>query len=361
MTSELPHSDPLPTRAQTLFVDFLERCDAGEDIDFDTLCQQNPESAEELIELQATLAEWPSPRDSASSDSVIARMWRDDHPHEPQIRLGEPSTNLEPSLLERLQTQSRSVRRFRVTGRVAEGGMGVIFRLWDRDLRRHVAMKVIRDAANPISASPSDTSRLRRFLEEAQITGQLDHPGVVPVHDLAVDSRGRFYFTMRLVKGLTLEEVFERVEDGRGEWTLTRALDVVSRACEAVAYAHSKGVVHRDLKPQNIMIGSFGETYVMDWGLAKLMSLSDGQEQHRLRAAVGHTPSHDPNTDSSPRTLEGDAVGTPAYMAPEQARGAIDEIGPRADVYSMGSVLYRLLSDTDPTCCQECGFPLKPC
>ncbi|MBU0719603.1 MAG: protein kinase, partial [Planctomycetes bacterium] len=121
-----------------------------------------------------------------------------------------------------------------------------------------------------------DAGILTRFLEEAQVTGQLEHPGIVPVHELGLDASGRVYFTMRLVRGETLRSVFDKVHDSKNEdWSVIRALGAVLKVCEAMAYAHSKGVLHRDLKPANIMLGRYGETYVMDWGLAKIVGSKD--------------------------------------------------------------------------------------
>src|SRR5262249_42483401 len=126
-----------------------------------------------------------------------------------------------------------------------------------------------------------------RFLEEAQVTGQLDHPGIVPVHELGIDSQGRLYFTMKLVEGRDLRHVFELVFSGKEGWSVTRALGVLQKACEAVAYAHRKGVIHRDLKPANVMVGSFGEVYVMDWGLARVLGRKDAHDLHVADGAPG--------------------------------------------------------------------------
>ncbi|HVS10327.1 MAG TPA: serine/threonine-protein kinase, partial [Planctomycetota bacterium] len=244
-------------------------------------------------------------------------------------------------------------------GEVARCGMGMIYKVWDENLRRTLAMKVVLGAdAAPGSAGTSqpDKNRLNRFLEEAQITGQLDHPGIVPVHELGLDDEGRVYFTMRLVKGRDLKQVFELVRRGEEGWTLTRALHVMLKVCEAMAFAHEKGVVHRDLKPANVMVGRFGEVYVMDWGLAKVV----GREDHRdlrpradpqaslsevrtdRRDQAGSEP------DAQLYTMDGDIVGTPCYMSPEQARGEMDRFGPRADVYSAGAMLYHLLAARMP-------------
>ena len=162
--------------------------------------------------------------------------------------------------------------------------MGTILRVWDGDLRRNLAMKVMHGRGVG-SSSPGegaggavDQERLGRFLEEAQITGQLDHPGVVPVHDLGIDSKGRCYFTMRFVRGRELKEVFDLAREHKEGWTRTKVLGAILKVCEAMAYAHSKGVVHRDLKPANVMVGRFGETYVMDWGLARVLGRHDSHD-----------------------------------------------------------------------------------
>jgi len=200
--------------------------------------------------------------------------------------------------------------------------------------------------------TPEDALLLSRFLEEAQVTGQLEHPGIVPIHELGLDESGHVYFTMRLVRGRDLRSVIEKVHAGDPEWSQTRVLDVLLRACDAMAYAHSRGVIHRDLKPGNIMAGRFGESYVMDWGLAKIVGRAD---LHDLRIAPEDTPpeseragvaSSDP--DSPLMTRDGTVVGTPAYMSPEQARGQVEELGPQSDVYAMGAILYTVLSGRVP-------------
>ena len=220
-----------------------------------------------------------------------------------------------------------------------------------------LAMKVLLGkSTSPASGETprSDPRSLGRFLEEAQVTGQLDHPGIVPVHELGLDGDGRVYFTMKLVEGHDLKRVLELVAEGQEGWTQTRALGVLSKVCEAMAYAHHKGVVHRDLKPANVMVGRFGEVYVMDWGLAKVLGREDQKDltvapqdetqelrpQRRERA--------DASPDSPLITMDGDVVGTPAYMSPEQALGRTEEIGPHSDVYAVGAMLYHLLAGHMP-------------
>ncbi len=259
-----------------------------------------------------------------------------------------PDEAIDPALLEALQARGPSSTRYALKGKVAEGGMGVILRVFDRDLRRHLAMKVM------LEDRTKTLSRLPRFLEEAQVTGQLDHPGIVPVHELGLDASGRVFFTMKLVKGETLRAVFDRVAAGEEGWSVTRGVSILQRVCEAMAFAHEKGVIHRDLKPPNVMVGRHGEVYVMDWGLARVLGQTDRKDL-RLRpeqtASVVRTERRESagaSPDSPLLTEDGDVVGTPAYMPPEQARGEIERLGPASDVYAVGAMLYHLLAGRVP-------------
>jgi serine/threonine protein kinase/formylglycine-generating enzyme required for sulfatase activity len=262
-------------------------------------------------------------------------------------------------LVRRLACARTPADRYEPRGEIARGGMGVIYRVWDPQLRRQLAMKVIlarRDVATPEERGRAMHRALARFLEEAQVTSQLDHPGIVPVHDLGIDSRGRVYFTMRLVRGRDFRRILELVLRRREGWTLARALGVLLKVCEAAAYAHSKGVIHRDLKPANVMVGRFGEVYVMDWGLARVVGRRDS---HDLRIATDDTTTtsgvdtdvrrYAGQTPGSPLlTMDGRVVGTPSYMSPEQAKGQVGEIGPTTDVYAIGTMLYHLLTGQAP-------------
>jgi len=269
-------------------------------------------------------------------------------------------------LLTKLSEKEAETIRYRIKGEIARGGMGAILRVWDDDLRRNFAMKVLLsrrgdDDLASQRAGEVDKELLSRFLEEAQITGQLDHPGIVPVHDLGLDARGRVYFTMRLVRGRDLKGILDLLAKGEQGWSLTKALHVVLKVCEAMAFAHSKGVVHRDLKPANIMVGRFGETYVMDWGLARVLGRRDSHDM-RLKPADASAlslvrtarrtdaSSEDGSGDAkSPLvTMDGDVIGTPSFMSPEQALGKLEEVGPRSDVYSLGSILYQILTGHAP-------------
>ncbi|MBL8738821.1 MAG: serine/threonine protein kinase, partial [Planctomycetes bacterium] len=260
-------------------------------------------------------------------------------------------------LLEKLKTAPRLDRdRFVVEDELGQGGMGVVTRIHDRFLNRRLAMKVLLERRPPRDEEGQRLANqlLGRFLEEAQVTSQLDHPGVVPVHELGLDAAGKVYFTMRLVKGRTASVVFADAFAERGEWNLTRALEVVLKVCDTMAYAHDKGVLHRDLKPANVMVGRFGEVYVMDWGLAKVLGQKDRHDL-RIRKDQGSGVSKlvtarrkDAEFDesSSVVSMDGQQLGTPSYMSPEQARS--EELDVRADVYSIGAMLYELVTGRAP-------------
>ncbi len=247
-----------------------------------------------------------------------------------------------------------SIGRYRDLGVLGRGGMGEVRRVWDPDLRRRVAMKLLRGGSEEQSGG---RELLGRFLDEARITSQLQHPGIVPVHELGLDDHGRVYFTMAMVRGRTFLSIIDAVREGAEDWTLTRALGVLQRVCEAVAFAHSRGVIHRDLKPGNIMVGPFGEVYVLDWGVARIGG--DGAEADDPSAAdggggqgsFGDAEAIDGATEvdrHGMRTRCGEVVGTACYMPPEQARGEHDRLGPRTDVYALGAVLRHLLVGTAP-------------
>jgi WD40 repeat protein/serine/threonine protein kinase/orotate phosphoribosyltransferase len=244
---------------------------------------------------------------------------------------------------DRRDDPGRTSERFRIVRPHARGGLGEVFVAIDPELDRQVALKELRayHAYDPVSQE--------RFLLEARVTGRLEHPGIVPVYGLGRYADGRPYYAMRFIEGETLSQAIERFHTSEGllrnkpverEVAFRRLLRSVVDACNAVAYAHSRGVVHRDLKPENIMLGRFGETLVVDWGIAKPFA-------DPVREPAGGS-SLDPITDEASLTRPGSAIGTPQYMSPEQALGELERVGTASDVYSLGATLYCLLVGHGP-------------
>lgn len=240
---------------------------------------------------------------------------------------------------------------------LGSGGMGDVYRIQDPVFNRTLAMKVIR------TEHQGDEQVLSRFLAEAQATAQLQHPGIVPVHHLGQMPDGRWYFTMTEVRGQTLREVIDAVHRASpdrewgvapGDWTFRRLIHAFQKICEAVAFAHSRGVLHRDLKPQNVMVGEYGEVLVLDWGLARIQALSEDSTSDPASGIFASGTTASVTTvppragKSAPMTQAGAVPGTPAYMAPEQARGELEHIGPATDVYGLGAILYEILSARPP-------------
>jgi tetratricopeptide (TPR) repeat protein len=232
--------------------------------------------------------------------------------------------------------------RYQLHGEIARGGMGVVLKGRDVDLGRDVAVKVL------LERHLDTPEMVRRFVEEAQIGGQLQHPGIVPVYELGRLPDGRLYIAMKLIRGRTLAELLE----GRADPAVDRArhLATFEQVCQAVAYAHACGVVHRDLKPSNVMVGSFGEVQVMDWGLAKVLDRGGiADEERSLRGQADGYPVRTLRTGSAADdSRAGSVLGTPAYMAPEQARGQLDTLDERADVFGLGAILCELLTGLPP-------------
>ena len=213
--------------------------------------------------------------------------------------------------------------RYRVVSKLGQGGMGSVYCVEDETLGRQVALKVI-------ALSEIEGKFRNRLLHEARVIAQLEHPGVVPVHDVGTLPDGRVFYTMKLVQGQRLDQHQSALT------TLAERLRLFQRICEPVAFAHAHGVLHRDLKPENIMVGPFGEVLVMDWGLSKL--LNDSHE----------TMSDETRAHASTDTQHGTVVGTPGYMSPEQAQASPSEVSYPADVYSLGVILKFLLEGFDP-------------
>jgi serine/threonine-protein kinase len=223
--------------------------------------------------------------------------------------------------------------RYEMEGEIARGGMGRVLRGRDTAMGREIAVKVL------LEAHQGRAEMEQRFVEEARIAGQLQHPGVAPVYDLGALPGQRPYFTMKLVKGQTLAALLRQRQDSGQE--LPRLVGIFEAVCQAVAYAHSKRVIHRDLKPANVMVGSFGEVQVMDWGLAKVLD-------HEEEEATSVIHSGRLSGESGSGTQAGSVLGTPAYMAPEQARGELEDVDERADVFGLGSILCEMLTGQPP-------------
>lgn len=297
-----------------------------------------------------------------------------------------PANPAVESLKNALEAARGSRLRYQMESEVAHGGRGNILLCIDRTLRRPVAMKVMRP-----KVAESEDSRAR-FLEEAQITGQLEHPNIVPIHELGMDASGDLYFTMKLVRGKSLGQILREMREAQerrkaspGEAkpqpTLPEMLQIFLKVCDGMAFAHSRGVIHRDLKPDNIMVGDFGEVLVMDWGLAKIVGQPDqpipadrgiepappatkekagtegsaipsgfaaaaDQEREvpgKASAQDGHVSSVRAESEMA-NTQEGAITGTPAFMSTEQAKGQTQLVDHRSDIYSLGAILYQILT-----------------
>ena len=217
---------------------------------------------------------------------------------------------------------------------IARGGMGQIYFGEDPQLKRNVAVKV---------SSVSEAGEDPRFSKEAEVLAQLAHPNIVPIHNIGIDAQGRPFYSMKLVKGRTLQAVLNLIRDGDAgtvkDYPRATLLTIFRKVCDAMMFAHSKGILHRDLKPENIMVGEYGEVLVMDWGLAKV--LGEREEQGSSFSRVNDTGDYG-------MTMEGEVMGTPQYMSPEQAMGMVAELDQRSDIYSLGGILYAILTLRPP-------------
>ncbi len=289
----------------------------------------------------------PSTPDSPKSRRTVLDLIADRTGHAPKVLLSDAGSEhgaspvVDPSSsTSKLVPQGRG--NYQLLGEIARGGMGVILKGHDTDLGRDVAVKVL---AKELALNPAV---VQRFIEEAQIGGQLQHPGIVPVYELGLMADDCPYFTMKLVKGRTLAALLQQRKtpaDNRG-----RLLAIFESVCQTMAYAHSKGVLHRDLKPSNIMVGAFGEVQVVDWGLAKVLHRGGVADEKRAQVSIHtviETVRSGPGSSGSD-SLAGSVMGTPAYMAPEQAQGEVEKLDERADVFSLGAILCELLTGTPP-------------
>ena len=238
--------------------------------------------------------------------------------------------------------------KYEYLGEIAQGGMGRVIAVRDRSLRRRVAMKLL--------ISPNEKNKrnqVNRLIAEAQTTGQLEHPNIVPIHDVGLYQNDKYYFTMKLVKGTTLKDIFRQLhqKDAKSteQYSLVRLLGIFQQIANGLGFAHSRGVIHRDLKPDNIMIGEFGEVLIMDWGIAKLVQQKSVEKSADVSTDNSFASEFDTiDSQEKERTVVGTVAGTVGYMSPEQARGEIDKLDARADIFSLGAMLYEMLSGSVP-------------
>jgi eukaryotic-like serine/threonine-protein kinase len=229
--------------------------------------------------------------------------------------------------------------RYRLLERVAQGGMGVVYAAEDEKLQRRVALKVL-------DVPGGDSDLANRLIREALVLARLEHPGIVPVHDVGTLADGRVFYTMKFVQGQRLDQYIETVP------SVAERLRLFLRICDAVSFAHARGVLHRDLKPANIMVGSFGEVLVLDWGLAKLLREDAGQKSVIVdpEATIFEKPGKEGySNDDEAQTIvtgHGTVMGTPGYMSPEQARGDVERLDARSDIFSLGALLRFLLTSS---------------
>jgi serine/threonine protein kinase len=263
-----------------------------------------------------------------------------------------PRGELPPGIIKLIEQQGTE-GRYAIDRPIAAGGMGAVLQIADHDFRRPAAMKVI---LSKYTANPEATER---FLAEAQVTAQLEHPNIVPIHDLGVMEDGTLYFTMKLIEGMSLGRVVKLLQQQAGtlkdkegqvvppdadsaaaaaRWTVEEKLLTFLKVLDGVGFAHSRGVIHRDIKPDNVMLGSHGEVLVVDWGIAKVLGNADASSE-LVRQVASVRDQH-----SLSATLDGSAMGTLYYMPPEQALGNLSEVDARSDIYALGATLYELLA-----------------
>jgi serine/threonine-protein kinase len=274
----------------------------------------------------------PSPEEDSRTD-VLPDMQPQRTPQAPR---GSADFTVDPTAA----GGSEFTHRYQTEEELGRGGCGAVFSARDRHLQRDIAIKVLLDRHR------EDPEGRRRFIEEARITGRLQHPGIMPVYELAGLVDRRPFFTMSLVKGQTLAALLaERRDTGQD---LPHFLKIFESVCQTMAYAHAEGVIHRDLKPSNILVAPFAVVKVMDWGLAKTLT---GERVDDVPAAAAGPPRPGLETggpEEGPGTWAGTVLGTPAYMPPEQARGEVEQIDYRSDVFGLGAILCEVLTGAPP-------------
>ncbi|HLY97541.1 MAG TPA: bifunctional serine/threonine-protein kinase/formylglycine-generating enzyme family protein [Candidatus Angelobacter sp.] len=302
-------------------------------------CNCSEEKTEMIPATEAEITTWHEQATTRSSEAVTARILTSSSgtTHSVLSGLGLGSGMA--------AAQSKApADKYEYMQSLGAGGMGEVVRAWDRDLRRFVAVKRMKSSSQSRDA-------ILRFVQEAQITGVLEHPNIVPVHDLGIDAQGRIYFSLKLIEGESLRGIIDKRKQNaqmssgvkyKDIYTPLRMVEIFISVCQAVAYAHAKGIIHRDIKPENIMLGRYGEVLVVDWGIAKVVRGPENpQEQVTL-------PLTELDAVTPEKSLDGAISGTPAYMSPEQAMGRISSLDERSDIYALGAVLYHILAGRPP-------------
>ena len=302
------HGQTARSVAVDLFAQFLERKESGEPVEIERFASTHASHQEDLRRLHS---DWQllelTPRRPGGYVRVIDER-------------SDPAAWQQA--FDRLREHSPDDSRYRIGEELSRGTMGRIVSVFDRDLQRHQVMKVM------LPSDPGLSTQRGRFLEEAQVIAQLDHPGIVPVHDLGIDQHGQIFFTMKRVTGEDLRHVFRRVRDGQPGWSQFRVVGILRSACEAVESAHDRGVIHGDLKLANIMVGAHGETYVMDWGLARVSGSPGIRREHsaevdrRRRAGVVGVDSLDCRSGACAGLFRADPSAA-AGSAPDRPRPGI--------------------------------------
>jgi eukaryotic-like serine/threonine-protein kinase len=281
-----------------------------------------------------------SPSEIIRRSSVISPFDNDDSVNE------EGMTSLLAAIFDDEPLFKRALKceldegKYAIKRKLTSGGMGSVYYVYDRDFQRDTAMKVM------LPELKNQSRAIDGFIKEARITSQLEHPNIIPVHDMGYLPGHGTFFTMKLIEGETLNTILQRIEIGEKEaaenYHLYSLLGIFRKICDAVAFAHSRKILHRDIKPQNIMVGDYGEVLLMDWGLSRRLDSSEPKQDSKAGESV------DVSSDSSLTTDFGVIKGSPAYMSPEQAFGNVSEFDERTDVFLLGATLYQILTCYPP-------------